>query len=116
MLGFQDLQGEGSCPVVALVFKTSLGIVRYPEGSTPSLLRQSIRVRSQRAGLSAEGSLSAEGGVLSETAVFWSCFSAAPSAEALNSLKPPQPNSPIASPVRASYRSISMYLSGCPAK
>jgi hypothetical protein len=26
--------------VVPLVFKTSLGIVRSPEGSTPSLLRQ----------------------------------------------------------------------------
>jgi hypothetical protein len=25
---------------MALVFKTSLGIVRSPEGSTPSLLRQ----------------------------------------------------------------------------
>jgi hypothetical protein len=25
---------------MALVFKTSLGIVRFPEGSTPSLLRQ----------------------------------------------------------------------------
>src|SRR5688572_13316789 len=32
--------GEGRCPVVPLVFKTSLGIVRSPEGSTPSLLRQ----------------------------------------------------------------------------
>jgi hypothetical protein len=31
--------GEGRCPVVPLVFKTSLGIVRSPEGSTPSLLR-----------------------------------------------------------------------------
>jgi hypothetical protein len=28
--------------VVPLVFKTSLGIVRFPEGSTPSLLRQEI--------------------------------------------------------------------------
>jgi hypothetical protein len=27
---------------MALVFKTSLGIVRSPEGSTPSLLRQNI--------------------------------------------------------------------------
>ena len=36
-----DLQhGEGRCPVVPLVFKTSLGAVRFPEGSTPSLLRQ----------------------------------------------------------------------------
>ena len=26
--------------MVPLVFKTSLGIVRFPEGSTPSLLRQ----------------------------------------------------------------------------
>ena len=26
--------------MVALVFKTSLGVVRSPEGSTPSLLRQ----------------------------------------------------------------------------
>jgi len=26
--------------VVPLVFKTSLGVVRLPEGSTPSLLRQ----------------------------------------------------------------------------
>src|SRR5437870_13882066 len=33
-------EGEGRCPVVPLVFKTSLGIVRSPEGSTPSLLRQ----------------------------------------------------------------------------
>ena len=32
--------GEGRCPVVPLVFKTSLGVVRSPEGSTPSLLRQ----------------------------------------------------------------------------
>jgi hypothetical protein len=32
--------GEGRCPVVPLVFKTSLGVVRLPEGSTPSLLRQ----------------------------------------------------------------------------
>ena len=32
--------GEGRCPVVPLVFKTSLGAVRFPEGSTPSLLRQ----------------------------------------------------------------------------
>jgi hypothetical protein len=32
--------GEGRCPVVPLVFKTSLGAVRSPEGSTPSLLRQ----------------------------------------------------------------------------
>ena len=31
--------GEGRCPVVPLVFKTSLGAVRFPEGSTPSLLR-----------------------------------------------------------------------------
>jgi hypothetical protein len=28
--------------VVPLVFKTSLGIVRSPEGSTPSLLRQAL--------------------------------------------------------------------------
>ena len=33
-------RGEGRCPVVPLVFKTSLGVVRFPEGSTPSLLRQ----------------------------------------------------------------------------
>ena len=33
-------KGEGRCPVVPLVFKTSLGAVRSPEGSTPSLLRQ----------------------------------------------------------------------------
>ena len=26
--------------MVPLVFKTSLGVVRFPEGSTPSLLRQ----------------------------------------------------------------------------
>src|SRR5262245_9295962 len=37
---FANRQGEGRCPVVPLVFKTSLGIVRFPEGSTPSLLRQ----------------------------------------------------------------------------
>ena len=35
--------GEGRCPVVPLVFKTSLGVVRSPEGSTPSLLRQNQR-------------------------------------------------------------------------
>jgi hypothetical protein len=29
--------------VVPLVFKTSLGVVRSPEGSTPSLLRQNQR-------------------------------------------------------------------------
>ena len=34
------IDGEGRCPVVPLVFKTSLGVVRSPEGSTPSLLRQ----------------------------------------------------------------------------
>ena len=34
--------GEGRCPVVPLVFKTSLGAVRFPEGSTPSLLRQYV--------------------------------------------------------------------------
>ena len=28
--------------MVPLVFKTSLGVVRPPEGSTPSLLRQKI--------------------------------------------------------------------------
>jgi hypothetical protein len=33
------IRGEGRCPVVPLVFKTSLGVVRSPEGSTPSLLR-----------------------------------------------------------------------------
>jgi hypothetical protein len=33
------LYGEGRCPVAPLVFKTSLGVVRSPEGSTPSLLR-----------------------------------------------------------------------------
>ena len=36
----QAANGEGRCPVVPLVFKTSLGAVRFPEGSTPSLLRQ----------------------------------------------------------------------------
>jgi hypothetical protein len=36
-------EGEGRCPVVPLVFKTSLGVVRSPEGSTPSLLRQNQR-------------------------------------------------------------------------
>jgi hypothetical protein len=30
--------------VVPLVFKTSLGIVRSPEGSTPSLLRQTSAI------------------------------------------------------------------------
>ena len=34
--------GEGRCPVVPLVFKISLGAVRSPEGSTPSLLRQYV--------------------------------------------------------------------------
>jgi hypothetical protein len=38
--------GEGRCPVVPLVFKTSLGAVRSPEGSTPSLLRQKQFCRS----------------------------------------------------------------------
>src|SRR5262249_59377231 len=38
-------RGEGRCPVVPLVFKTSLGIVRFPEGSTPSLLRHNARYR-----------------------------------------------------------------------
>jgi hypothetical protein len=38
-------RGEGRCPVVPLVFKTSLGVVRSPEGSTPSLLRQNRRDR-----------------------------------------------------------------------
>ena len=28
--------------MVPLVFKTSLGVVRFPEGSTPSLLRQTF--------------------------------------------------------------------------
>ena len=28
--------------MVPLVFKTSLGVVRFPEGSTPSLLRQAL--------------------------------------------------------------------------
>ena len=32
-------RGEGRCPVAPLVFKTSLGAARSPEGSTPSLLR-----------------------------------------------------------------------------
>ena len=36
-----SIYGEGRCPVVPLVFKTSLGAVRPSEGSTPSLLRQS---------------------------------------------------------------------------
>src|SRR5262245_15945333 len=36
----ENIAGEGRCPVVPLVFKTSLGVVRSPEGSTPSLLRQ----------------------------------------------------------------------------
>jgi len=35
----ENTSGEGRCPVVPLVFKTSLGVVRSPEGSTPSLLR-----------------------------------------------------------------------------
>ena len=39
----QACDGEGRCPVVPLVFKTSLGAVRFPEGSTPSLLRQIYR-------------------------------------------------------------------------
>ena len=40
-LSYRDrYDGEGRCPVVPLVFKTSLGAVRSPEGSTPSLLRQ----------------------------------------------------------------------------
>ena len=38
-------EGEGRCPVVPLVFKTSLGVVRPPEGSTPSLLRQDWKFR-----------------------------------------------------------------------
>ena len=38
-------EGEGRCPVVPLVFKTSLGAVRSPEGSTPSLLRQELTNR-----------------------------------------------------------------------
>jgi hypothetical protein len=32
--------------VVPLVFKTSLGAVRFPEGSTPSLLRQASCINS----------------------------------------------------------------------
>jgi len=32
--------------VVPLVFKTSLGAVRSPEGSTPSLLRQTSCIKS----------------------------------------------------------------------
>ena len=40
-----SLRGEGRCPVVPLVFKTSLGAVRSSEGSTPSLLRQIVASR-----------------------------------------------------------------------
>jgi hypothetical protein len=36
--------------VVPLVFKTSLGVVRSPEGSTPSLLRQNQRDQQLRHG------------------------------------------------------------------
>ena len=43
-------EGEGRCPVVPLVFKTSLGVVRSPEGSTPSLLRQNQRDQQLRHG------------------------------------------------------------------
>src|SRR5437016_5618569 len=43
-------EGEGRCPVVPLVFKTSLGVVRSPEGSTPSLLRQNQRNQQLRHG------------------------------------------------------------------
>jgi hypothetical protein len=43
-------EGEGRCPVVPLVFKTSLGVVRSPEGSTPSLLRQNPRDQQLRHG------------------------------------------------------------------
>ena len=43
-------RGEGRCPVAPLVFKTSLGTVRSPEGSTPSLLRHFPRLRLGRGG------------------------------------------------------------------
>jgi hypothetical protein len=44
--------------VVPLVFKTSLGIVRSPEGSTPSLLRQESRniVTTQQRTIQSSGS------------------------------------------------------------
>ena len=45
-------RGEGRCPVAPLVFKTSLGAVRSPEGSTPSLLRQENTDRSSASNLS----------------------------------------------------------------
>ena len=38
--------------MVPLVFKTSLGVVRSPEGSTPSLLRQENTDRSSASNLS----------------------------------------------------------------
>jgi Phage integrase family len=41
-------EGEGRCPVVPLVFKTSLGVVRSPEGSTPSLLRHNLPYRGRK--------------------------------------------------------------------
>ena len=37
--------------MVPLVFKTSLGVVRSPEGSTPSLLRQGNRFNGSRQSL-----------------------------------------------------------------
>ncbi len=37
--------------MVPLVFKTSLGVVRLPEGSTPSLLRQNERRRAIAEGM-----------------------------------------------------------------
>ena len=40
----RGFSGEGRRPVVPLVFKTSLEVVRSSEGSTPSLLRQRCRV------------------------------------------------------------------------
>jgi hypothetical protein len=36
--------------VVPLVFKTSLGVVRSPEGSTPSLLRQAKEINNSGMG------------------------------------------------------------------
>jgi hypothetical protein len=43
-------EGEGRCPVVPLVFKTSLGVVRSPEGSTPSLLRHNQKIKNSGIG------------------------------------------------------------------
>lgn len=43
--------------MVPLVFKTSLGAVRFPEGSTPSLLRHCDSLPALRAGETLEGRL-----------------------------------------------------------